>query len=92
VGRVTITEANAVNTVLRYLFHGASLGHGRTKDGAERAQAAAELLADKAHKVLAAGYTADDVREEFPDNGIRVLAHAYVRDVAAQHRSTTVEG
>jgi len=51
---VNITEANAVNKVLRYLL-GASTNRSEALD-------AAEELAERANKALSAGWTAADVR------------------------------
>lgn len=60
---MTVTEANAVNAVLRYylmLDDGASLLTPKEKrDGALEG---AEYLADRAHKVLGAGLRGADVR------------------------------
>lgn len=55
---LTITEANAVNVVLRHLLDD-------TDDSAGRLQEAAELLANKANKTLGAGLTVRDIRIAF---------------------------
>lgn len=62
---MTIEQANAINVVLRDLI----ARHQHEEETAEdltpeppRLVAAAALLADKAHKVLMAGLTGNDVR------------------------------
>jgi hypothetical protein len=61
---VTITEANAVNTLLRYV-----LG---SPPGGDPQEAAAHL-ADKAHRALSAGLTGADVRAAWDLNNVEIL-------------------
>lgn len=55
---MTIEQANAVNKVLRHLLSSRPARAGMSGEAWD----AAALLADKAHKVLMAGLTGDDVR------------------------------
>lgn len=56
---MNITEANALNTVLDHVM---GMRHpGRAPVCSEDAEAAAAMLMDRAHKVLSAGLTAQDV-------------------------------
>jgi hypothetical protein len=57
---MTITEANAVNTVLQALTHPRA---ERTEEEQRRLVRDAATLADHANRALGAGMTAKDVRE-----------------------------
>lgn len=59
---MNVTEANATNLLLRYLLN---VDGPAGPVGSEQACQAAELLAGRAHKVLAAGYTAERVRADW---------------------------
>jgi hypothetical protein len=59
---MTITEANAVNVVLRYVLDD-------TDDSDGRLQAACELLATKANKALDAGIRPEQIRDAFAQAG-----------------------
>ncbi|WP_435582894.1 hypothetical protein [Amycolatopsis thermoflava] len=59
---LTITEANAVNALLGYALLISRPTGPVTED---QAREAAELLADKAHRALAAGLTAEQVRDHW---------------------------
>ncbi|WP_109508485.1 hypothetical protein [Nocardioides speluncae] len=58
---MNISEANAVNVVLRYVLDD-------TDDSDGRLQQATELLAEKANKALGAGLRPEQIREAF-ENG-----------------------
>lgn len=62
---MNISEANDTNTILRYLLNQARWPVGVPTDA--EAQAAAERLADRAHKPLSAGLRAQDVTEAWPN-------------------------
>lgn len=56
---VTVTEAHAINTLLRHLLGTASAAG--TVPTADQARDAAAVLARSAHRTLAAGITESDV-------------------------------
>jgi len=56
---VNITEANATSRLLSWVT-------GRTTVSAEQALAAAEFLAERSQKALAAGITPDHIRANWP--------------------------
>jgi hypothetical protein len=62
---VSITEANAINVLLRYVLN--MRDSGRDVPTHEQALDAAALLADKAHKPLMAGLDSNRVRAAWPD-------------------------
>jgi len=64
---LTVTEANAVNTLLTWALGRRPDDHdGLPAPTTERARDAAELLADKANQALMAGWTPDRVRAVWP--------------------------
>lgn len=62
---MNITEANHVNTLLRWLLDGP--GPDDQAVPVEAAQAAAEYLADRANAALHAGLDARDIAGAWPD-------------------------
>lgn len=61
---MNISEANAVNVVLRYVLDD-------TDDSDGRLQKACELLAAKANKALGAGIGHEQIREAFENGAAR---------------------
>jgi hypothetical protein len=61
---MNISEANAVNVVLRFVLDD-------TDDSGGRLQAASELLAEKANKALGAGIRPEQIRETFENGAAR---------------------
>ncbi|TDB86467.1 hypothetical protein E1264_17875 [Actinomadura sp. KC216] len=64
---MTISEAQAVNTILRWITGQRGGEDGRPATG-DRARTEAMWLASRAHAVLGAGLTATDVAENWPDD------------------------
>lgn len=64
---LNIGESQAVYDLVRYLLSGTDA----VPDA--RAKAAAETLIQRAHTTLAAGFTADQLVEWWPDNAVSIL-------------------
>lgn len=67
---MNITEANALNMILRFLIHGERGQEGAPLVESNRVRDAAADLADRAHKAIHAGYTGYRIRQVWPLNQV----------------------
>ena len=74
--KLTVTQANAVNTLLDFILGDLTSEFGRPlpRPSADQARHAAEVLADDAYARLYAGHNRVSVRAGWPPDAVRVRA------------------
>lgn len=85
----TVSESNAINTVIRYIVGGGNVTEHPTDDDVEAALA---TLARAAYKTLMAGATPDTVRAAFADTPRPGTARAAVAVAEGLHRHASHNG